>query len=207
MKIIITSLVLLLCQPGYCVCDDSNEELVSICSKLFQQFESSLNTDERNLYRLRKAFFYSPSAKPVLMRVIYTITYSHKVAINIGDCFNSSNTSYAISINNTTITYGWTSTGVFTVFHPLTLNFMQMQLPFLLLRAFLFLTSRYTSTEGGPEALTFLWDATYELPTLYLNLSIMNLPCVPSVDIFLSALKDFNSMVGVAELIITCVYG
>lgn len=202
MKIILISLVLFLCPPGYCLCDDSNETLdqVRIHAKLFQQFESSLNADESNLYRLRKAFFYSPSAKPVLMKVIYTITYSDNITTKSSDnclSIDGSNISSAISINSTRITYGWTSSGVFTVFHPLTLNFMQIQLPFILLQTFLFLTSKYTSTEGGPEALTFLWDATYELPTLYLSFNITNFPCVPSVDIFSSALKDFNSMVGV----------
>jgi hypothetical protein len=96
--------------------------------------------------------------------------------------------------NETIVVYGWTSSGVFTVVHPLVLNFMQMQLPFVLLRIFY----EVLGSERGPEAQTFLWDGTYDLPTLHIHLHIPSLPCIPSDDIFMSALKDFNSLVSLS---------
>lgn len=56
---------------GLCVCQlDSdytpgNEAFEELCYKLFQQFEGALNADQTNSYRLRKAFFYAPNARPV----------------------------------------------------------------------------------------------------------------------------------------------
>jgi hypothetical protein len=63
---------------GVCVCDDTqtNEAYVDICNKLFQQFQDALNDTQENSYRLRKAFFYAPHARPVLIRVVYNITHA-----------------------------------------------------------------------------------------------------------------------------------
>jgi hypothetical protein len=175
---------------GVCVCDDdtqTNEAYVDICNKLFQQFQDALNDDQQNSYRLRRAFFYAPNARPVLIRVVYNITHA-----KMDFCNNTSKSpSSDIISNETTVVYGWTSSGVFTVVHPLVLNFMQMQLPFVLLRIFY----EVLGSERGPEAQTFLWDGTYDLPTLRIHLRIPSLPCIPSDDIFMSALKDFNSLV------------
>ena len=77
----------------------------------------------------------------------------------------------------------------FTVFDPLTLNFMQSQLPFAVMRA-----CYYLMTKDSPEARTFLWNGNENLPTLYLNLQIP-LPCIPSTGIFESVLMDLTSMV------------
>lgn len=173
-----------------CVCDD-NEAYVGICNKLFQQFQDALNDDQENLYRLRKAFFYAPNAHPVLIRVVYNVTHTE-----MDFCNSISPNSSDILGNETTVVYGWTSSGVFTVVHPLVLNFMQMQLPFGLLRIFYELLG----SDRGPEAQTFLWDGTYDLPTLRIHLHIPSLPCIPSDDIFMSALKDFNSLVSLSFL-------
>ena len=192
------------------MCDDPSEAIVGVCHKISRQFENALNEDEGNSYRLRKAFFYSPNAKPVLMRVNYLITFSENVTTSLDYCYGVGDTSndsmVAISTNNTTLrlTYGWTSSGVFTIFHPLTLNFMQMQLPFKLLRIFSQLVSHFTSSEGGPETLTLLWDATYDLPTLNISLNIKSLPCIPSTEFkaFESALMEFNSLVSLEQSVV-----
>lgn len=176
-------------------CDDSDEVLADVCYKLYQQIEDALSEDKGNLYRLRKSFFYAPNASPVILRVIYNVTYSENVtnyAKSLPYCTNATN---IISINKTRLVYGWTSSGVYTVFHPLTLNFMQIQLPFVLLKSFFHMFKYVDPVESGPEAETFLWDGSYELPTLYINLHLTSLPCLPSTDIFKSVLKDFNSLV------------
>lgn len=180
---------------GACVCDVSStgETLEEVCYKLFQGLEDALYEDKGNTYRLRKAFFYAPNARPVLMKVIYNVTFAANITSMIDSdyCDNASSARIKLSPNETTVIYGWTSNGIFTVVHPLVVNFMQMQLPFVLLRIFYYVLD----SERGPEAQTFLWDGTYELPTLQINLPITTLPCIPNKDTFTSALKDFNSLV------------
>ena len=182
---------------GVCVCDQpsTSDPLEDVCYQIFQQIEDALNEDKGNMYMLRKAFFYAPNARPVLMKVIYNVTFAANIALDheLDYCDEILRDIHlkTLSLNETSVVFGWTSSGIFTVVHPLVINFMQMQLPFVLLRIF------YTALESdrGPEAQTFLWDGTYELPKLHINLTISNLPCIPSERTFMSALSDFNSMV------------
>lgn len=176
---------------GVCIlCDDSStsETFEEICYKLFQGLEDALYEDKGNTYRLRKAFFYAPNAHPILIKVIYNVTFAANITSMIDHDYCDISPA---SPNETAMIYGWTSNGIFTVVHPLVVNFMQMQLPFVLLRIFYYLLE----SERGPEAQTFLWDGTYDLPTLQINLPITTLPCIPNKDIFMSVLKDFNSLV------------
>ena len=57
---------------GVYVCDQptSSDPLEDVCYQIFQQIEDALNEDRGNMYMLRKAFFYAPNARPVLMKVI-----------------------------------------------------------------------------------------------------------------------------------------
>ena len=212
---------------GNCLlCDDSSEVNAATCAKLSKDIEKALLEDEGNLFRMRKAFFYSPTASPVLLKVIYNVTFGKNVTDKLPCCYtlfayeevtenlhsesyanatvtNSTNTTMAYMsdrINNCfnsiefkpeNYTYGWTSTGVYTAFHPIVLTMMQAQIPLAALR---FVHRIYTS-QKGPEADTFLWDGSYDLPTLYLDLHITSLSCIPTKDLFTSVLKDFNTLV------------
>ena len=77
-----------------------------------------------------------------------------------------------------------------TVFHPTVLNMAQAQIPLAVLRLI-----HKTLNQRGPEADAFLWDGSYDLPTLHLSVHITSLSCVPSEDLFESVLKDFNTLV------------
>ena len=191
-------LLVSLVSQGMSVCYDSvNEILADVCYRLDQQVEHTLLQDKGNLYRIRKAFFYAPNAHPVLLRVIYNLSYAENVTQDaLSFCTNSTNADNQISLNKTSIMLGWTSSGVFTVFHPLTINFMQIQVPFVLMKVFYNIFEIFHPQESGPEADTFLWDGSYDLPTLHLNLHFTSLPCIPSTGIFNSVLRDFNSLVG-----------
>ena len=182
------------------ICDDSDEVLADVCYRLYNQIRHTLLEDDGNFYRLRKAFFYSPNANPVLLKVIYNISFADNVTElaqgQLNYCTSTSEMeNYTISLNHTQLIFGWTSSGVFTVFHPLTINFMQIQLPFALMRIMFSIFQNLDPTESGPEAKTFLWDGSYDLPTLHINLHFNSLPCIPSVGLFNSALMDFNSLV------------
>ena len=186
-----------LVSQGLSICDDSNEVLANVCYKLFRQVEDALVQDKGNEYRLRKAFFYAPNANPVLMKVIYNISFAINITedVQLQPNYCTSDTG-VISVNGTRFfEFGWTSSGVFTVFHPLTINFMQIQVPFALMKIMFNLHKFNDPTESGPEAQTFLWDGSYELPTLHINLHFSSLVCLPTVELFNSILSDFNSLV------------
>jgi hypothetical protein len=190
---------------GHSVCDNSEDDeiIADACYKLDEQIEYALVQDKGNLYRLRKAFFYAPNAHPVLLRVIYNVTFAVNATLQeqAGYCTNDTNlTGNELPINNTqpiNIILGWTSTGVFTVFHPLTINFMQLQVPFVLMTVFYHVFNAIHPEGSGPEADSFLWKGGHHLPTLRLNLHFTNLTCNPSEDLFNSVLSDFNSLVSI----------
>ena len=169
------------------------------CYRLFKTFESALIEGEGNLYQMRKAFFYSPYAEPVLLKVVYHITYGDNVTlsrdnITLRYCSGDDGSSY-LHLNNTNataLTYGWSSNGIFIVFHPLLLNWMQMQLPLGVLRIVHYI---FASTEIGPQAEAFLWDGSYDLPTLHINQHMESLPCLPSDQLYDAVLQDITALV------------
>jgi len=181
-----------------CSIADSGE-LATDCYRLFKTFESALIEGEGNLYRMGKAFFYSPHADPVLLKVVYHITYGDNVTlsrdnITLRYCSGDDGSSY-LHLNNTNataLTYGWSSNGIFMVFHPLLLNWMQMQLPLGILRIVHYTTA---STNTGPQVESFLWDGSYDLPTLHINLHIESLPCLLSDQLYDAVLQDITALV------------
>lgn len=213
---------------GNCLlCDDSSEVNAATCAKLSKDIEKALLGDEGNLFRMRKAFYYSPTASPVLLKVKYNVTLGQNFTEEVPCCYTSfmheeiseklhsescangtvtnstvdatttcmpdriNNCSNSIEFKQENYTYGWTSTGVYVVFHPIVLTMMQAQIPLAVLR----IVHRTYTNQKGPEADTFLWDGSYNLPTLYLNLHITSLSCIPTEDLFTSVLKDFNTLV------------
>ena len=180
---------------------DDGGELATDCYRLFKTFESSLIEGEGNLYRMGKAFFYSPHADPVLFKVVYNITYGNNVTLGQDNlnCSGDDGSSYLYlnNTNATTLTYGWTSNGILTVFHPSLLNWMQMQLPLSVLRT----VHTLLSIEVGPQAESFLWDGSYNLPTLHINLHLESLPCLPSDQVYDAVLQDITALVSLISYI------
>lgn len=217
---------------GNCLnCNNPSERSAGICADILDDLEIALLRDQGNLLHMKEAFFYSPTASPVLLKVVYNVTYGQNIITAIANetvhhCNNSSqfeeghltatsddhhcSSSTENSLNKDEKTcafsssiptsvqelkqrsyiYGWTSAGVYTVFHPIALHMMQVQIPFALLKLI-----HWIFDQRSPEADTFLWDGSYELPTLYLDLQITTLSCVPSEDLFKSALMNFNTLV------------
>ena len=176
-----------------CICKDSSDwQNANICQEVFKELSVTLSHDSGNLYRMKQAFFYAPSADPVLIQVTYNISYSENITEDLLPyCENLSNSS-AITINETKIIRGWTSRGVYYVINPLILSKTQMVLPFAVLRL---INKHWKSTTGSPEVDTFLWDGSYELPTLLINLHITSLPCIPSEEVFNCTLEELNAYV------------
>ena len=179
---------------GSLKCDDSVDLTTGICGLLSKDLERALVNDEGNLFRIRRAFFHSPTVSLVLLKVIYNVTYAENFTMAIAsdsEISACSNLNSTIRLNQTSITLGWTSSGVYTIFHPAVLSVMQVQSPFALLR----IIHRTLLDQRSPEADTFLWDGSYDLPTVHLNLHITTLTCLPSQEVFMSVLKDLNTMV------------
>ena len=181
---------------GSClVCDDPVELTTGTCAKILSNLEKALFQDDGNLFRMRRAFFHSPTADPVLQKVVYNITYAENITTGIADkeiqhCSTLAANSTIKFQQQQYVTFGWTSTGVYVVFHPTVLNMMQTQLPFSILRIV-----HAIMHQRSPEADTFLWDGLYDLPTLHLNMHVPSLPCIPSQDLFESVLMDLNTLV------------
>ena len=180
------------------VCDDSIDIATGTCVQLSKDLENALVQDEGNLFRLRRFFRHSPTASPVLLRVEYNITFADDFTTAVDDedvpfCSSPALNS-TIELDQTNITLGWTSSGAYVVFHPTVLSVMQVQSPFSLLSVF-----HLTLDQRSPEADAFLWDGSYELPTVNINLHITSLSCVPSNQLFESLLFDLNSLVSHAR--------
>ena len=181
-----------------CVCKGSDKwQDANTCYEVFKELSKALVYDKSNLYRMEHAFFYAPNADPALIKVKYNISYGDNITEDqVQYCGNVDNTS-AIIINETKIIRGWTSRGVYYVINPLALNKMQMVLPFAILRL---INKHWRSTSGSPEVDTFLWDGSYELPTLLINLHITSLPCIPSKEVFNYTLDELNTYVSHAGM-------
>ena len=139
---------------------------------------------------------HSPTAAPVLLKVLYNVTFAENFTLavaaeEIPNCFSPTLNS-SIELNQRNITLGWTSSGVYVVFHPTVLSVMQVQSPFALLRIF-----HFTLDQRSPETDSFLWDGSYDLPTVHINLHITSMLCVPSDDRFESVLAELNALVSI----------
>ena len=176
---------------GRCSCinlDNSHSDS-NKCYEILQSLQEALYQDKGNLHQLRKAFFYAPNADPVLLRVKYNITFAENITEEmLPYCISWE---HAILLNHTEITVGWTSRGLYRWIEPLLLNRMQMALPFTILR----IIHRLGYIESNPEMESFLWDGSYNLPTILINLHITSLPCIPSNEGLNSNVEDLTTFV------------
>ena len=202
-SVTLTVVVLTTCiNSGSCQsCDDPSETVTDVCAQLSRDLKKSLLQDEGNLFRMRRAFFHSPTAGPVLLKVIYHITYGDNItksaaAKELPYCFMISNieqnpNSTVTEIKQSNVTYGWTSAGIYTVFHPGVLNMVQTPVAFSMMRAVRWILGQRSAI----EVIGFTWIGDEELPTLHLNLHITSLSCFPSQDQFEFVLMDLNALV------------
>lgn len=178
---------------GNCSCKDLEDNLTDVCHDILQSLEKALVQDEHNLYRSRDAFFYAPNADPVLLVVKYKVTFTEDITEDMLPNCTQSTDSSSVRLNQTDeFILRWTSRGLYLWIDPLTLNHMQMMLPFGILR----LIHQLGIAHRNPEMDTFLWLGTFnELPTLCINLSITSLPCIPSYELLISSIEDLTKIV------------
>ena len=193
------------------LCNGATDDVTNTCGQLSRDLENSLLQDQGNLFRLRRTFFHSPTASPVLLKVVYLLSYTYNISLRAakeeipycliltsdGEYLPSNLNNSALPPNQTesSFTFGWTSTGIYTVIHPAVLNFVQVQTAFSVLRLFHWMQQQ---SFYSPEADAFFWTGIFQLPTLYLNLNIQELSCIPSQALIKSVLEDLNTLVSVS---------
>ena len=101
-------------------CDDPSDRSIGTCAQLSKDLERALLQDEGNLFRIRRAFFHSPTASLVLLKVVYNITYDENITVAVAadevpHC-SSPTLNSTIELKQRNITYGWSSSGVYTMF-------------------------------------------------------------------------------------------
>ena len=79
---------------GVCLfCDDPNDLSIGTCAQLSKDLERALVQDEGNLFRLKRMFLYSPTAAPVLLKVLYNVTFAENFTVAVAaeevpNCFS-----------------------------------------------------------------------------------------------------------------------
>ena len=178
--------VLALLRVAQCQCQDYRSEDTTTCFMLFQRFQSALVGSELNLYNLRKTFAPASHPAPILVNVSYEIAFGYVSddlcpgANNDSSVFNTSGTRY--------LTYGWTSSVLYTFIHPAELNRLQPQLVFLFLR-------RLEVDPNNPVSTALTWDGTTPISTAQLSLYVPSLPCSPTYEDVYGTLWDITSVV------------
>ena len=180
-----------------CEGNSSREYLQSdtqVRPKLFQSLENALIQDEANLYHLKKVFFYGPNADPVLLRVVYGVTFGENITDDVLPyCPDATDENSTLNLNQSDTICGWTSRGLYQWIEPLALSRIQMALPFCILRW----TQKWFKWSSNPEIASFLWDGSesHPLDSLRINLHITSMPCIPSEEIFKSTVEELTIFV------------
>lgn len=184
-------LILAILRVVRCQCTDYESERTTVCSTLFQRFQSALVGSSVNLYNLRKTFSPASHSAPILVNASYEISIGHvpdnlcSGVDNDSTLFNASETQY--------LNYGWTSSVLYTFVHPAVLNRLQPQLVFLFVRS----VAKDDSEYHSHVSTAFTWDGTDPITTAQLSLYIPSLPCAPSYEDVYNTLWDITSVVSV----------
>ena len=172
-------------------CEDYESADTTTCSMLFQRFQAALVGSELNLYNLRKTFAPASRPAPILVNVSYEISFGH---VSDDFCPGVGNESTLFNTSETqNLNYGWTTSVIYTYYHPAELNRLQPQLVFRFLK-----TLEVDPVDNGnPEATAFTWDGKGPITTAQLSLYIPSLPCSPSYKGVYDTLWDITSLVSV----------
>ena len=127
------------------------------CIDVFKLLQKALFNNTYNPFQLQSVFYPSSHITPALVRVHFTLM--NQTAGSTEPLFN-----YTLS---NPCTFAWTFRSLYQSFHPAVLNQLQFQLPFVLMR----LTAGSLTDE--PDLDAFLWDGASKLPTVLLNLTII----------------------------------
>ena len=166
-------------------CEVDDSDTARVCAQVYKALDSALISNGKNILVLRKMFFSSPVASVVLLKVNYTIDFNPNI-FNVS-CSSSRDNSTDGIFTTTTAWYEfvWTRSGVYEIIPAIVINLLQLQLPFFILR--LYRDKFFTN----PEVDAFLWDGSYELPSVTLHLTV-DLKCPPTNDMLHNALEDFT---------------
>ena len=179
---LINAMLFSLCGNCQTVCErPTTKEVLDTCFDLHSAYKSALIKVPSNMYTLRRSFFYSPNADPVLLKVNYNITYDTNLTLEeLTQCPQNDKEidDYITNTSQTTHTFGWTSSGVYKTVHPFLLTIIQFQFPFALLRALK--STVFRDRVQDPYWDVLLWNSGEDLSSMRLDLEVEALPCVPT---------------------------
>ena len=89
------------------------------------------------------------------------------------------------------LNYGWTSSLLYSYYHPAELNRLQPQLIFQILKRVEF----EPEDDGRRIATAITWDGNFQITTAQVFLHVPSLPCSPTYDEVYNSLWDFTSLV------------
>ena len=183
-------------QLGSChLCQDYESTDSDTCLMLFQRFKDALLSNDLNLYNLRKTFTPVSRPDPILVNVSYALSFG---PVPKTPCPGTEIGSELF--NSPVLNYGWTSTPLYSYFHPAQLNRMQPQLFFLFIK---YLESfRVTLNYGTPKEVStaLTWNGKGPIATAKLSLHIDQLPCSPAYKDVYNTLWDITALVSVVAV-------
>ena len=167
------------------VCGSHVSAKTPLCSELFQAFQAALTKSETNLFNLRNIFFPPSEASPVLLNISYVIDFGNITDISCTNDTNNTIYGFETFYKN----YGWTSVVIYTIFHPATINRLQPQLFYWIMKKL-----EPGSSKGARTA--FNWEGISDsFLTLELSMYIPSLSCSPSKKQVENTLKGMTSVV------------
>ncbi len=168
-------------------CDRSSPRPVAVCLALYQAMEAALYTNVENLYLLLNTFYPDNQPRPVLINVTYEVSFD---SVPETPCPGTGGNETLFNTTGTqNINYGWSSTSVYTVFHPALLNRMQIQLSIAMIKWIV------STVESSGSTRAFLWDGVGSLQSLSLDVSVPNFFCTPSEEQVDNVLTKVNTKV------------
>ncbi len=182
-------LQLALCLPlATAQCDGSSPKPVALCRALFRAMEVVIRTNPENMFILRSTFLSDDQPLPVLINITYEVSFD-SVPESRCEGAEDDNTPLFNSTVTQDITFGWSSTALYTQFHPALLIHMQIQLSVAMIE---WIVSGVGSS-GSTRA--FLWDGVRSLQSLTLDVSVASFFCTPSEQQVYDTLREINSLV------------
>ena len=182
-------------QSGSChLCQDYESTDSDTCLMLFRRFKESLLSSDLNLYNLRKTFSPVSRPDPILVNVSYALSFGR---VQKTPCPGTEIGYQLFNYNSSVLNYGWTSTPLYSYFHPAQLNRMQPQLFFQFIKYLesLTVTLHYGTPKEVSTALT--WNGKGPIATAKLSLHIPQLNCSPAYKDVYNTLWDITALVSV----------
>ena len=167
-------------------CENDVSTKSPLCSELYQAIEAALIHNEAALFNLRKIFFPPSEIAPTLVNISFVLTLAGTPDTPCPEA--GKNATFMNASGVTRETFGWTTNNLYKIIHPATLNRLQPQLFYQIMKEFEFRTSHAVEAE-------FYWEGVGPYLTVELALELRNLTCTPSLEQLSNTMRDMTTAV------------